>query len=163
MLKTKVTNPIVAGGKTGMVDWIVVPGIGPGVAYVADDTMGTQFRVPLGTTSGIIQTVLIGDMDKERLGFEILFFREPITQIADNAPFQPSDVDRTKFAGHITVLAGDYAGVSGFADNAFATLRNVGFAFVAPAGWLIAQLVTRGAPNYTAATDLSLAFIVLQD
>lgn len=133
----------------------VVPGIGAASAYASGDAMGERFRVPVACEFGCIQTVTVVDMDKEQIPFDIVLFTRPFTATADNSAFDMADGDAFHCIGHIPVFATDYIA---FNDNAMATLFNVGFLFHAPTQELYAQLVTRGAPNYTAASDLRIGF-----
>ena len=163
MPKVEVVNEsaIPVSGLTVTIPLFIVPGIGSGAAYASGDAMGTLFTINTGCTTGMIQTLLVIDQDKEQLAFDVVLFKELFTPTADNSAFDAVDAElRDHFVGIIPVTASDYAA---FNDNAAACVRNVGLSFTAPGRKLYGQLVTRGAPNYTAATDLSLGFSILAD
>ena len=162
---TNLVMPPTQNPSTYTTEWIVVPGIVSGAAYTSGDQMGAPFWVPMGCTGGVIQALLVIDLDKEQLAFDVLTFQPSpgittITAVADNAAADFADADHVLFRGHIPVTISDYAALN---DTAVATVRNVGLPFTCPNGRILVNLVSRGAPNYTDKFDLSLAFVVLPD
>ena len=141
-------------------EWVVVPGIVAGAAYATGDQMGGLFRIGTQCTGGVVVGVLVVDLDKEQLAFDVLLFSDRVTLAADNAAATLADNQQLLFRGHVSVVASDFAALS---DNAVATVRNVGLGFSAPRGYLWASCVTRGVPNYTTARDLAVALVILPD
>jgi hypothetical protein len=147
-------------GETFDTDYVTVPGIVAGAAYATGDAMGTRFQLPV-PTAGYITTVLTVDLDKEQLDFDVLLFRQAFAPTADNAAMDVADTEHHRFTGHISVLTTHYAALN---DSAVATTRLAPpLHYYAPAGYLWVQLVTRGAPNYTAADDLRISLRILPD
>ena len=140
------------GGRLFDSGWIVVPGIVAGVAYVSGDAMGTKFLIPLGCAEGLLQAVSVIDLDSEQIAFDALLFSADFTATADNAAFDLDDSQYSNFLGVWTIPGAAFVA---FSDNAVATVTDYGLPVRAP---LRCQLVTRGVPNYTAATDLAVRF-----
>lgn len=147
-------------GRVTRTPWTIIPGIVSGAAYASGDAMGAPFEVDMGSTSGLILGVLVSDLDKEQLAFDVVLFEQMIAGVADNAAFDLSDGERFAYAGHISVVAGDYAA---FNDNAAAAVRITPQGYVCPTGRMVCQLVTRGVPNYTGASDLAIRLILIPD
>ncbi len=135
---------------------MAIAGIASGAAYASGDAMGVpqSMKVP---KSGRIETIVITDMDKEELAFDIAFFQDFITPTADNSAFDLLDADRDKVQGHVSITNADFAS---FNDNSVGTYTNVGYSYTAPTGLLVFQLITRGVPNYTASDDLAIRFVI---
>ena len=120
-----------------------VPGIVVANAYAAADAMGTKFAVKV-PKEGTIATVVWHDYDDEGLPKELVLFSSDFTGSADNAVFAPSDLDLLKCVGVISI--GTFYNFS---------VNQVGVAtpalyYIAPAGVLYGQVVTRGADNIAA-------------
>jgi len=155
----KVKTPVTVGGRTFQTPWIT-PAISTG-AYTAKDAMGTPFTVDFGCTSGIIQTIILTDMDLEDDEIDVLFFRSGITQSADNAVFDLTDSEKRLFIGAQKIAASNYFDLN---DNSVACVPNVGIAFADLIDQRVTvQLVNRGAGTYAAVDDLQISFVVLQD
>lgn len=155
-----VINSLEFEGKLHDTGVFVVPGIVQAAAYSIGDAMGTEFvlNVP---KHGIIQTISVIDKDSEELQFDIVMFSEGDPDapfVADNAAYDFHDERSIHFVGKITVTAADYIT---FNDNSVASL-NPQQAYHTPSGQLYCRLVTRGVPNYTAATDLSLRIFIIE-
>ena len=155
-----VINALEFEGKLHDTGMFVVPGIVQAAAYASGDAMGTEFvlNVP---NHGIIQTISVVDKDSEELQFDIVMFSkgDPDAPVVnDNAAYDFHDERSVDFVGKITVTAADYIT---FNDNSVATL-NPQQAYHTPTGQLYCRLVTRGVPNYTAATDLSLRIFIIE-
>lgn len=116
--------------------------------------------------SGTLETIVVIDQDNEKSALSLHFFRGDPSGVAPvvNAAFDPSDADLDNlYIGYAPVAAGDY---KSFADNAVATVRNVGLSIVQDTKgdrdlYLVA--VSEGTPTYTAATDLRVILTFRQD
>ena len=128
-------------------------------AYAAGDAVGIKgaFYAP---KRGIVQSVNVLDQSDQQIQFDIVLFDGNFTGGTNNAAFDMADEDADKSAGHITVTNADFIS---FADNALASVHNVGLQYVAPKGRLWFQVVTRGAPTYAAVTDLRFRLHILSD
>lgn len=113
-------------------------------------TFANAARVTGG--SGYITGVTLIDNDKENVEYDLVLFDRTFTATADADTFAPSDADLANSIGTITVTAADY---KSFSANAVATVE-CRRPYVALGTSLFGQLVVRGAPTYTAATDLTV-------
>lgn len=156
-LRVTEKGAVVMAGRTVHIPLFTVPGVST-TLYTTADALGTQWSIVV-PPSGFIQTVLGVDLTDQGVAFDILFFGEDFTGVADNAAFDLVDVDWRKFAGHISIAAADYSNLAG--EQVF-TKTNIGFLYDAPLGKLFGQLVTRGGPTY-AVDELKLGFTILGD
>lgn len=160
-VKVEVVNtPVIQGREVVPTAFHVVPGIVAAAAYASGDAMGVQFELDTkGIQAGYIVGMLVTDMDKESLGFDLFLFSDLlVTDTADNSAFDPDDGDRDKFRGVVSITAADYFAAN---DSSFGQVTGLNLPFNKRGGRLIGKCVTRGAPNYTTATDLSLALLIL--
>ena len=123
-------------------------------AYAAGDAVGIKgaFYVP---KRGIVQSVNVLDQSDQQIQFDIVLFDGNFTGGTNNAAFDMADEDADDFIEDV--------GYTGFADNALASVHNIGLQYVAPQGRLWFQVVTRGAPTYAAVTDLRFRLHILSD
>lgn len=133
---------------------VLVPGIGTGVAYAADDALGTQLTMQVPDI-GIIMGVQSIDTDDEEIDFNILVFDAPFTPVADNAPFTLDASDYQHLVGVITMdtfvsISGDTLG----AEN------NVNLPYTAPNNHLYLQVVTTSNPTYATGTGIRLKLMI---
>lgn len=154
-----VRDPVTVVGRTVMVA-ATPPGVVPSAAYTSGDAIGGLLAFEMGGSSGIIQTVVLIDLDKEALSVDLVLFDQPFTPSVDNAVFDPPDADADKCIGHISI-----GSFSSFNDWAVGTAAGVGLAFALPPGqtqfW--AQLVARGAQNLSSALDYRVKVVALVD
>jgi hypothetical protein len=131
---------------------LVVPGAVPSAAYQSGDAVGTLMTFAFDTQpwSGTLVAARLLDMDKELLAADLVLFSAQFTATADNGVFDPTDVDVDSILPPISLSGGDFMG---FNDWGVGWRTNLGIPLVLPSGILWAQMVTRGAPNLTAATD----------
>ncbi len=125
-------------------EYIQIPGIGTGSAYAAGEAVGTKFKIPV-PKNGIIDTILLLDLDDEGIETEFWMFREDFTATADNAAFDVSDEDLLNLECVI--------GITNFANatsNQVGINNGLGLPFIAPNELLWCQCVTRGTPNIAA-------------
>ncbi len=104
--------------------------------------------------SGIIQSVIITDLGKQSANLDLLFFdaNPSNTTFTDQAAFDVDDADLINLIGVASVT--DW---KAFSDNSMGQELNLAMPFTLDAGaTLYAALVSRGAPNYVAATDLTI-------
>lgn len=148
----------VKSGDIRITDHVRIPGIVAGAAYTSGDAMGEPFWIDLkGARKGLIVGMLVGDLDKESLGFDLLLFANLPEATTDNAELDLSDNDRGNSRGYISITAGDYIALK---TSSLGQVRDWSLPFDAPEGRIAAMAVTRGAPNYTAANDLSVALVL---
>lgn len=138
-------------------------------AYAAGDLVGSAAidLTPavksdgLSPSSGVVQSVVVVDEDKQSINLDVyLFDSNPSnTTFTDNAAFNPADADLDGLIGVASVT--DWKAQS---TNSVGQSLNLGmpFALAAGAESIYAVLVTRGAPTYSAA-GLTLRVGVLQD
>ena len=129
-------------------------GVGTG-AHATGDALGAKQSVRLAEHC-VLMGVVAQDRDKEDVDFDIVMFTADIAGTADDAAFDPTDDELQTCLGSVTVT-----GYKDFNDNAIATVSSIGLPLWLPAGVLYFQCVTRGAPTYTAATDVRVAFHVV--
>ena len=152
-ISVKIQGDVQIFGTDFHTSMLVVPGIVSGAAYAAGDAMGTKFAFKAPEV-GVLRKVACVDQDKEGIAFYILFWSSSrIDGGTDNSAFDMTDSNSEVFQGFIEVST--FAALS---DNSVAMEGDLYMPFVAPDGLLTAQLVTRGAPNFTAPTDMRVAF-----
>ncbi|UOF79218.1 hypothetical protein [Caudoviricetes sp.] len=132
-------------------------------AYVDGDLVGDLITFANAPKSGIIETLTLVDQAKQDAALDVIFFsaNPSSTTFTDNAALDIADADLLKVLGVIRIAATDYCDI---ADNAIATLRGLGLAYVAEGGNLYACLLSNGAtPTYAATGDLLLALSIIPD
>ena len=133
-------------------------------AYTAGDALGGLLEFAgaavVAGGSGIIAKVVIIDDDQEDQPIDLVFFDRTFTATADNAPFDPTDVDMQNCIGVVSIAATDYAD---FADNGVATKRNVGFPFVLNGTSLFGQMRIGDVGGYAATDDLTVKITIFMD
>lgn len=141
------------------------PTISAASIYAAGDAVGGKLTFT-GVSrksggGGVVESLVLVDFAQEQAATDLVLFNQDITPTADNSPYDPSDADLGNCIGVIPIVAGDY---NNFVDNAVATVRNVGLRFKTSGTTnLYGQMVTRGTPNYDAASDLKVILIIKQD
>ena len=126
---------------------IVIPGIGTGAAYIANDVMGTLVKIAV-PKSGEIRSATFWDMDDEGLQYDLEIFKHSITQVADNGAWALSDIDSLGFVHELNFVSFDDHGVCQTSK-----ITNIGVAYTAPEGYLYVQCVARGAHNIAAGNE----------
>lgn len=147
-------------------------------AHTSGDCLG-----PLTTVAGMARTSGFGGkitgvqvLDKtqaQRAAMDILLFSQSVTTAATNAPFTCSDADMAFLVAIIPILATDYnTAWPGTPLNSVATLPRreaatspiaMSVPYVCAATSLFMQLVVRGTPTYTSASDIVVGFMVEPD
>ena len=153
----KVINVVKVEGNVWDSGMFTVPGIASGSAYATGGMMGSIFVLEGLPNGGIIQTVSVSDRDAEEIAFDIMMFSGPPIVVADNAAADMVDSDDFAFVGRIAITNADFGVLN---DNSVAS-ANPQQAYRCVNHQLYCFLVTRGAPNYTASTDLRLRFFIL--
>ena len=69
-----------------------VPGVVAAVAYTSGDAVGTKFSFEV-PKKGYIHSIVVADMDKEQLEFDVILFEQDFTGGADNVAFDMEDAD----------------------------------------------------------------------
>ena len=72
--------------------YMEVPGIGTGAVYAAGEAFGSKFHFNV-PKRGVIQTVIMLDLDDEGIETELWLFRNDFTATADNSAFAITDLD----------------------------------------------------------------------
>ena len=122
---------------------VTVPGIGTGSAYAAGDAFGTRFVFEVPPKGTITRAIFI-DKDNEGIQKDIVMFSREFTETADNAAFDPSDVDMTSHLGVASVnVFYDFGSNRG--GEAVPDLE-----YSLPDGRIYCQIVTKGADNIAA-------------
>jgi len=138
----------------------VTPVISAAAIYTAGDALGGRLEFPAVVTvasgQAVVTKVVIVDDDLEDAPIDLVFFDQPFTATADNAPFDPSDADLQNCLGYVSVAATDYAS---FVDNSVACVTPK-FDIDSHTWILYAQMVVRGTPTYTAVDDLTIKIAV---
>ena len=133
--------------------------IGSAVIALSGSTIGDE-----GTSAelygGYIQSVIVTDLGKQSANLDIEFFdKNPsATSFTDNSAIDINYADLINIIG--TVAITDW---KDFNDNSQGQALNLTLPFVLEEGntILYAAIVSRGVPNYTSTTDLTLRVSVL--
>lgn len=110
--------------------------------------------------SGILKQLIIADGDDQKSVLDIMFFESTVTGAVDNAAYAPSFADLKKSVGLIKVAAADYVTIG---TEALATINLTLNMQLEQNTSLFFQIISRGTPTYTAATNLQLKFVIEQD
>ncbi len=148
---------VTIGGRVFHTDPVVVPGMNTS-QYSIEDALGTSWQVAV-PKSGVIMSVWGYDSDDELLEYNIILHRDEFTSGTNNDAYAPVDAEKHLWVGPPIVID-SFKGYSGVTVGGF---DNVGFAYVAPKGFLYGQCVTQGDPTYAAADLLTLFFTILPD
>lgn len=145
----------------------VVPTVDTNI-YAIGDQVGPAVEIPNAVDdsggTGTIRTVTVIDAAKQKSALDLLLFNSaPTIASSDNAALDISDSEMVaKCIGRLKVVAGDYTDL---ANNSVGLIRSLGHLVKAANGsrslWVVVQ--SRGIPLYTAATDLTLKFGIVQD
>ena len=122
---------------------ITIPGIATASAYTVDDAFGTRFELDV-PERGVISTALFIDKDNEGLNKDVLVSAHDFTQTADHDPFAVTDVDLAQAAGYI-----EFDTWKTYNANQI-SIATPALYYVAPAGKLFFQFITRGVDNIAA-------------
>ena len=143
-IKSFIQNIVRVAGKSCITPYLVIPGIGTGVAYVSGDALGTMFSIPV-PKSGVIETAIMLDLDDEGIQTELWLFREAFTATVDNDAFAVSDQDLLKLIAVISITNFANAG-----NNQVGINNGLSLPYTAPEGCFYCQCVVRGVPNIAA-------------
>ena len=126
--------------------------------YAAGDLVGGKLTFSsFGETDlagGIIQSVIIIDLDKEDTNKDVIFFdADPSnTTFSENAALDVHDTDILNIIGVAQVTTW-----MDFNDNSVGQVLGLNMPFVIPSGKsLFAAMVERGTPTYTGTGDLTV-------
>lgn len=182
------TSEVTIGGVLGHVQLVqpytphqqvqVTPVIDTNI-HISGDCLGPLTTVAgmarVSGVGGIIKSIQILDKTQaQRSPMTILLFKQTVTTAATNAPFACSDADMALLAcPQIEILATHYnTAWPGTPLNSVATLPHndvastpitMNIPYVCAATSLFMQLVVRGTPTYTSASDIVVTFNILQD
>ena len=133
-------------------------------AYSAKDAVGglLTFADAARVSGGAItiQAVVVSDLAAQSAGLVLALYDRTFTNTADNAAFDPSDADALNCIGYVAILASDYVA---FADNAIATVRNIGLPAVLNGTSLFGQLMCTGTPTYAGTSDMQVTVGIFQE
>jgi len=131
-------------------------------AYAANDAVGgllTFANAAVSGEGGVVKNVLIIDDAGQDAEMELWLFRETFTNMADNAPWAPSEADLRKLVAIISTADGAWfaAGTPSVARiEVSQEVKLVGTS-------LFGQLVTRDTPTFAATDDVSVGVGLLMD
>lgn len=133
-------------------------------AYTIGDAIGglltfaNAARLSGGT--GTVMSVVVVDQDQELKDMDLVLFNATIAAPTDNSPFDPTNAELLTCVGHIPILASDY---TNFSDNSIATKQSVGLVYTLAGTSLFGALVARGAPQFTATSDITVTLVLAVD
>ena len=156
MPKVRLVNKtLVVATRVADSPYVQIPGIGKAAAYAAGDAFGgkSTFDVP---KSGIIEAVVMLDLDDEGIETELWLFGRDFDATADNSAFAPTDMDLRKLVAVISIT--NFANAS---SNQVGINNGLSLPYAAPTGKLYCQCVTRGAPNIAADNDPLVALRII--
>ena len=133
-------------------------------AYSAKDAVGglLTFANMARVSGGVITltSLVLTDLGAQSANLVLVLFDRTFTATSDNAPFDPSDADMANYVGFVPIFSSDY---QAFADNAGATVRNVGLQITLSGTSLFGQLMCLGTPTYASTADLTVKVSAIQD
>lgn len=124
--------------------------------YATGDALGAVATFDNVPEHGVIEAIVVNDRDSENVNLDVVLFNRSIGGTAANAAFDPTDAELNDSVGSVLVDTW-----KSFSDNSQAVETNIGLPYWAPAGRLWFQCVTRGAPTYTASTDLQISLLIV--
>lgn len=104
----------------------------------------------------IAQSVAAVDPDNQKAAFDLLFFRDTVTDAGDNNPFAPSVADLAVYIGKIKVLAANW---DTYGTRALAELAAIAESMKLATGTpqkLVVVMVNQGAPTYATVSGLKV-------
>jgi hypothetical protein len=131
-------------------------------AYLAGDAIGGLLTFVNAASvykgDGKITKVVIVDDAAQEAAIDLVLYDRAFTPTADNAPWDPSDLDNQYCLGVIHILAAEYGGG---ADNSVASHEcDFDFTLVAGGTSLFGQLMAVGTPTYAATDDVTVKITV---
>ncbi len=125
----------------------MVPGIAPADAFDAGDAFGTMYAI-IVPERGIISYGLFLDLDDEGTEIDALFYTAPISVVASDAAFAPTDADARKFVTALKFSAFDDWGLFRTSE-----IANHNVPYYAPQGKLYGQCKCVSTPNIAAGSE----------
>ena len=141
---------------------IQTPTISAAGLYAAGDAVGglltfaNAARVTGG--GGVIKNMIIVDDDGEDAELELWLFNQTFTAMADNAAWAQAEASLHNLVAVISTANGAYYA----AGTPSAAVVECSQRFECTGTSLFGQLVTRGAPTYTATDDISVIISIIQ-
>lgn len=135
-------------------------------AYSANDIVGGLRTLALGRVNGagvVLQSLEVVDLSDQKAELSLIFFKANPTAstTADQGALTIHANDIAKVLGIVDIVADDYTDLGSYS---IATKTGIGLVLQPTSGTdIYCVVVTPGTPDYVAATDLSIAFGVLQD
>ncbi len=131
------------------------------VIYVANDMVGGEMAFAIKSQSGVVQSLVVTDLDEEDAALELHLFRKSVTPAADHDAAAFTDAEgKASAIGVIVIPAADYIDAGGYS---IATIENLGINYENDSGTLYGYVVTRGTPTYGSTSDLTFKLGVLPD
>jgi hypothetical protein len=154
-------QPVITAGRTMAQTPTVTAG-----AYVAGDAVGGLLTFTNAARAvsggGVIKSVVIVDDAGQDVEMELWLFSQTFTPMADNAPWAPSEADLENLIGVVSTEDSAQGWLAAGTPSAIDIEVAKRFDLVLTAN-LYGQLVTRGAPTFAAADDVTVKVGVLQD
>ena len=119
-------------------------------AMATGDALGTKNLFTGIPTSGVIHSIVVADAAKQSINLDVYFFSGDIAGTANNAAFDPTDIEIKTSLG--VVLVDTW---KANADNSIGSIDNIGLPYSVPSGIIYFQLVTRGTPTFVG-QDISI-------
>lgn len=158
-LPVKVVEPARVAARMVYFPPFVIPGIGTGSAYQADDAFGVPFGLSV-PKAGAIVSLTFHDLDNEGIGKKIYVANhtlESVTQPADNAAFTYADSVSQRWAGKpLNVSVFETIGSA----NQLGFTPDLPYWYYAPRGVLWFSIRTLGADNIAAGSLPMLSLII---
>lgn len=130
-------------------DFVTLAGLNTDI-MASGDALGTKNLFSGIPKSGVIHSIVVADAAGQTANLDVYFFSGDIAGTANNAPFDPTDIEIKTSLGVVLV---DTWKVN--SDNSIGSVDNIGLPYAAPSGILYFQLVTRGTPTFVA-QDISI-------
>lgn len=110
--------------------------------------------------SGVLEQIILLDEAGQDGAIDLFFYRSAVTGGTDNAAYAPTDAVLADCVGIVSIAAADYK-AAGTPSVATVTV-NLPFQLENTRN-LFFQIVSRGTPDYVAATDLKFRFVIKSD
>ena len=152
-----------AGGLTKIVSKTITVSLS---AYTSGDVVGGVQTITDGLYgaggTGILQSVTIIDVDARSAAFTIdIFSQQPQGTYTDNGAYTLVTADSAYLIARVSVVAGDYVTAGG---KGVATVTSLNIpVFATGTANLYALISTTSTPTWTATTNLSIVWGILQD
>ena len=123
--------------------------------YTTGDALGPVITLTV-PEHGVIHAIQVIDRDSENLNCDVVMFNRLIVGTAVNVAFAPTDAELSTLVGSVLINTWKT-----FSTNSMGIVTAIGLPYWAPASTLWVQLVTRGGPTFSAATDVLVSLSIV--